>query len=380
MEPEHPARPRARRRHASSRERVHQLHQGRASHPHPPAPALISRVRLGCVIASAPTPRTRFSPTPSPVSPERLSPSGPGRPEMVDRADPLTEGERVSDRLRDEDLPGPNGVEEWGSASEMGGDRRRRGCTRSHACAACRSARRRSIPRPLRRANRSLARSCSRWPPFTRTARGPSAQDRVGGSPHPVAVLDVEARQGGGLGEVGRHERCRRQDQPEERPEGIVGEQRVTVLRYEDRIDDEVRETCLRDRLGHRLDDGRGARACPSSPRRRRCPRLRRGSVRRRSRGESSSTLDTPTVFCTVTAVIAVMPRTPRALNVFRSAWIPAPPPESEPAIVRARGRESVRAHVARQLPEMIPTCDRPFGHRKGFPFRPQRRQRALHR
>src|SRR5437773_1965408 len=34
------------------------------------------------------------------------------------------------------------------------------------------------------------------------------------------------------------------------------------------------------------------------------------------------------------------MPKTPRALNVLRSAWIPAPPPESLPAIVRARGRE----------------------------------------
>ena len=48
---------------------------------------------------------------------------------------------------------------------------------------------------------------------------------------------------------------------------------------------------------------------------------------------------DTPSVFCTVTAVIAVIPNTPSALKVFRSAWIPAPPPESLPAIVSARGR-----------------------------------------
>src|SRR3989304_5166118 len=40
-----------------------------------------------------------------------------------------------------------------------------------------------------------------------------------------------------------------------------------------------------------------------------------------------------------MTAVIAVMPYTPSALNVLRSAWIPAPPPESEPAIVSTRGR-----------------------------------------
>src|SRR6266568_6956180 len=48
-----------------------------------------------------------------------------------------------------------------------------------------------------------------------------------------------------------------------------------------------------------------------------------------------------PFVFCTVTAVMAVMPNTPSALKVFRSAWIPAPPPESKPAIVSARGLEA---------------------------------------
>src|SRR4249920_3832752 len=36
---------------------------------------------------------------------------------------------------------------------------------------------------------------------------------------------------------------------------------------------------------------------------------------------------------------MAVIPNTPSALKVFRSAWIPAPPPESEPAIESARGR-----------------------------------------
>src|SRR6185437_7532932 len=42
--------------------------------------------------------------------------------------------------------------------------------------------------------------------------------------------------------------------------------------------------------------------------------------------------------FWAVTAVTAVMPWTPRASMVFRSAWMPAPPPESEPAIARTRG------------------------------------------
>ena len=45
-----------------------------------------------------------------------------------------------------------------------------------------------------------------------------------------------------------------------------------------------------------------------------------------------------PCVFCSVTAVTAEAPNTPRAAKVFRSAWMPAPPPESEPAMVRTRG------------------------------------------
>src|SRR2546422_5351905 len=43
-------------------------------------------------------------------------------------------------------------------------------------------------------------------------------------------------------------------------------------------------------------------------------------------------------VFCAVMAVIADVPCTPNAANVFRSAWMPAPPPLSEPAIVSATG------------------------------------------
>lgn len=44
----------------------------------------------------------------------------------------------------------------------------------------------------------------------------------------------------------------------------------------------------------------------------------------------------TADVFWAVTAVITLQPKTPRAENVFRSAWIPAPPPLSEPAMVKA--------------------------------------------
>src|SRR5439155_872653 len=44
----------------------------------------------------------------------------------------------------------------------------------------------------------------------------------------------------------------------------------------------------------------------------------------------------TPTVFWAVTAVTAVVPYTPSAAKALRSAWMPAAPPESEPAMVRA--------------------------------------------
>src|SRR5205809_276547 len=50
-------------------------------------------------------------------------------------------------------------------------------------------------------------------------------------------------------------------------------------------------------------------------------------------RGKMEST---ERVFCAVTHVITDVPCTPIEANDFRSAWIPAPPPESLPAIVSA--------------------------------------------
>ena len=50
------------------------------------------------------------------------------------------------------------------------------------------------------------------------------------------------------------------------------------------------------------------------------------------------ATSRTPVVFWAVMAVRALVPNTPNAANVFRSAWMPAPPPESLPAIVSAVG------------------------------------------
>src|SRR3954447_20870354 len=57
----------------------------------------------------------------------------------------------------------------------------------------------------------------------------------------------------------------------------------------------------------------------------------------------------TPTVLCAVSAVIAVIPCTPQRANAFRSAWMPAPPPESDPAIESTAGTrgEAMPARLA---------------------------------
>src|SRR5580692_7377482 len=46
----------------------------------------------------------------------------------------------------------------------------------------------------------------------------------------------------------------------------------------------------------------------------------------------------TPRVFWAVSATMADMPCAPQRAKAFRSAWMPAPPPESEEAIVRTLG------------------------------------------
>ena len=43
----------------------------------------------------------------------------------------------------------------------------------------------------------------------------------------------------------------------------------------------------------------------------------------------------TPFVFCSVNAVIAVIPYTPKLVSVFKSACIPAPPLGSDPAMTK---------------------------------------------
>mmetsp|Transcript_5882 Transcript_5882/g.15690 ORF Transcript_5882/g.15690 Transcript_5882/m.15690 type:complete len:226 (+) Transcript_5882:326-1003(+) len=52
----------------------------------------------------------------------------------------------------------------------------------------------------------------------------------------------------------------------------------------------------------------------------------------------------TPCVFCAVSAAIAVMPNAPKAVQLLRSAWMPAPPPLSEPAMMSTRGGTTAAA------------------------------------
>src|SRR5207244_292139 len=62
----------------------------------------------------------------------------------------------------------------------------------------------------------------------------------------------------------------------------------------------------------------------------------------------TGSQLLTPTVFWAVTAVTTLVPNTPNWWNVFRSAWIPAPPPESDPAAGVACTGPLVAPYLAR--------------------------------
>jgi len=65
-------------------------------------------------------------------------------------------------------------------------------------------------------------------------------------------------------------------------------------------------------------------------------------SSARTKSGGSSWIAVTATVFCAVSATRTEEPWQPAAANAFRSAWTPAPPPESDVAIVRQRGTVTI--------------------------------------
>src|SRR5436189_3209713 len=54
--------------------------------------------------------------------------------------------------------------------------------------------------------------------------------------------------------------------------------------------------------------------------------------------GSTATAANTPFGFWAVKQARTEVPWTPNAAKVFKSAWMPAPPPESEPATVRAMG------------------------------------------
>jgi hypothetical protein len=67
----------------------------------------------------------------------------------------------------------------------------------------------------------------------------------------------------------------------------------------------------------------------------------------------SSWTAVTAVVFCAVRATMTLEPWQPAAANAFRSAWMPAPPPESDVAIVRQRRMMSSRS-LRRHDPDQV--------------------------
>ena len=76
----------------------------------------------------------------------------------------------------------------------------------------------------------------------------------------------------------------------------------------------------------------------------------------------------TPTVLCAVSAVIAVIPCTPQRANAFRSAWIPAPPPESEPAIDSTAGTDrDMRLRLGGPRPRLSPPRTGAYATRSGL-------------
>ena len=107
--------------------------------------------------------------------------------------------------------------------------------------------------------------------------------------------------------------------------------------------------------------------ACRSWPRRRPGRPTTEAIWARTSSGVSVSTACTPRVFWAVTAVMAAVPHTPWASNVLRSATMPAPPLESEPAMVSATGRDGSRRPTG-CTDRMAGNCSRNAGHRCSQP------------
>ena len=137
--------------------------------------------------------------------------------------------------------------------------------------------------------------------------------------------------------EVGREERGEREEQLHVGPLGRRVDQPVAAAGHHHRVDDQRRDA----------GGAASARTTASTT----AAVAEHAGLRRRHghvgghgvdlglderRGPPSTQAGTPVEFCAVTAVMAVVPCRPWAAKVCRSVWMPAPPPESEPAMVRA--------------------------------------------
>ena len=205
--------------------------------------------------------------------------------------------------------------------------RRRRGARRESR----RAARRRRGDRPLRR----RVRPSRERPPLR--ARGCAPRDRARGRPTRKRLR---------LAQVRRHDGRERKQARYERLDRVVLQQLRTRARDHHRIDDkrdvsapQAKSATVVDQRAREEHPGlRGVDADVVEDQRRAAPWTKSGGT--------SCTAVTPTVFCAVSATIALMPWQPAAAKAFRSAWIPAPPPESEPAIVRHLGINSLPSPV----------------------------------
>ena len=232
-------------------------------------------------------------------------------------------------------------------------------CSRCRGCAGCRSRGARSRgPRRPSVSSRSTA-SPARWPPLISTQRGPSAstasaarrRSRLASRPDAGELRDlvqVRGDDGGDRQQPARAPRRRRR-----RPAaGRRAWRRRPGRRPPARRPGRAARRPL-DQLGGGQHAGldRLARRCRR--------RTLRNWARTASTGSSQQPC-TPSEFCAVTAVSTLMPCTPSASIVFRSAWMPAPPPESEPATVSTRGGAAHAATVPRLAPslaEVVPAA-----------------------
>ena len=183
-----------------------------------------------------------------------------------------------------------------------------------------------------RRHSRSSA-SRSRWPPFTSTPPGralPMASAaRSMASSSPMAkphsrsasgILGVITSARGNSSSI-RAARALSCIRLEPLVATITGSTTMCSARYSRSLVPMARMMSALDTMPIFTASGRMSRNTQSSC----CPT---------NSGAASSTPDTPVVFWAVRAVITLMPYTPRQVMVFRSAWMPAPPLESLPAMV----------------------------------------------